>query len=126
MANAVFFDHIEVHVDDIPGYCEFLVRIFQGGRYKVISQTGTSMFITNEGINFEVKKRKIAAAPIAAGFCRPCLRMESAKEFIENQLKLEIENTVVNPDGDCYFFTDHEGITWHIKNYLVKDKSVNW
>lgn len=126
MSNAVFFDHIEVHVNNIPEYCEFLKKIFQGGRYKVISETGTSMFVSNDGVNFEVKKRKISEEPIFSGFCKPCLRMESAKEFIENELKLAITETVTNPDGFCFFFTDHEGITWHIKDYLVRDKYTNW
>lgn len=126
MSNAVFFDHIEVHVENVPEYCAFLKKIFQGGRYKVISETGTSMFISNDGINFEVKKKKTGNAPIFSGFCKPCLRMENAKVFIENELKLKIDQTVANPDGDCYFFTDHEGITWHIKDYLTRDKYINW
>ena len=126
MSNSIFFDHIEVHVEDIAEYCEFLVKIFQGGRYKVISETGTSMFISNDGINIEVKKKKTSAMTAFAGFCKPCLRMENAKNFIENKLQLKIENTVSNPDGDCYFFVDHEGITWHVKDYLIKDKYINW
>lgn len=126
MSNAVFFDHIEVHVENIPEYCAFLQKIFQGGRYKVISETGTSMFVSNDGINFEVKKKKTDASTVFAGFCKPCLRMENAKHFIENELQLKIENTVDNPDGHCYFFVDHEGITWHVKDYLVRDKYINW
>lgn len=126
MTNAVFFDHIEVHVKNIPEYCAFLMKIFQGGRYKVISETGTSMFVSNDGINFEIKKRKTSDKPIFAGFCKPCLRMENAKDFIENQLKLRIDDTVANPDGNCYFFVDHEGITWHVKDYLIRDKYINW
>lgn len=126
MSNTVFFDHIEVHVENIPEYCAFLKKIFQGGRYKVISETGTSMFVSNDGINFEVKKKKIGSAPIFSGFCKPCLRMENAKEFIEHELKLSITETVTNPDGFCYFFDDHEGITWHIKDYLIRDKFTNW
>jgi len=126
MSNSIFFDHIEVHVENIAEYCEFLVKIFQGGRYKVISESGTSMFISNDGINIEVKKKKTSAMTAFAGFCKPCLRMENAKNFIENKLQLKIENTVSNPDGDCYFFVDHEGITWHVKDYLIKDKYINW
>lgn len=126
MSKPVFFDHIEVHVENIPQYCEFLVALFQGGRYKVISETGTSMFVSNDDIHFEIKQQKVTDRPAAAGFCNPCLRMENAKEFIENQLKLQIIKTVSNPDGDCHFFDDHEGITWHVKDYLVRDKFVNW
>lgn len=126
MSNAVFFDHIEVHVENISEYCTFLKKLFQGGRFKVISETGTSMFITNDGINIEVKKKKTSVMVAIAGFCKPCLRMENAKKFIEHELQLKIENTVSNPDGDCYFFVDHEGITWHVKDYLIKDKYINW
>ena len=79
MSNPVFFDHIEVHVEDIPKYCAFLVKIFQGGRHKVISKSGTSMFASNDGIHIEIKKKKINDMPIPVGFCNPCLRMENAK-----------------------------------------------
>lgn len=124
--NPVFFDHIEVHVEDIPKYCEFLVRMFQGGRYKVISDTGTSMFVSNDGMHIEIKNKKTGQRPVSSGFCNPCVRMEKAKEHIEKELKLKIDQTLQNPDGACYFFTDHEGITWHIKEYLVRDKFINW
>ena len=126
MSNTVFFDHIEVHVNNIPEYCVFLKKIFQGGRYKVISETGTSMFISNDGINIEVKKNKTSNKTVFAGFCKPCLRMKNAKHFIENELQLKIDNIVSNPDGNCYFFVDHEGITWHVKDYLSRDKYINW
>lgn len=126
MSQPVFFDHIEVHVESIPEYCEFLVRIFQGGRYRVISETGTSMFASNDGLHIEVKKKRVNDIPSPAGFCNPCLRMENARDFIENRLKLHITKTVLNPDGDCHFFDDHEGITWHVKDYLVRDKYINW
>lgn len=126
MNTAVFFDHIEVHVKDIPQYCSFLVKLFQGGRYKVISESGTSMFKSNDGINIEIKLKDQNGLPAKAGFCQPCLRMENAKSFIEDQLNLTITLTVNNPDGNCYFFADHEGITWHIKDYLIQDKYINW
>lgn len=126
MSNPVFLDHIEVHVDNIAAYCEFLVKIFQGGRYHVITDSGISMFASNEGINIEVKKRSPGIAPLASGFCNPCLRMAHAREFIENELALTIERTISSADGNCYFFTDHEGIAWHIKDYLKKDQYTNW
>lgn len=122
----VFFDHIEVHVDDIPRYCDFLVKMFHGGRYKVISESGTSMFASNDGINIELKKKTPEKTANHAGFCNPCLRMENAKAFITNELKFNITFTTKNPDGNCYFFDDHEGITWHIKEYLVRDIYINW
>jgi hypothetical protein len=122
----IYFDHIEVHVNDIPGYCNFLTKMFCGGRYRVISDTGTSMFASHDGINIEIKKKKTDLMPIASGFCNPCVRMENAKEHIEKNLKLTIDQTLQNPDGACYFFKDHEGIVWHIKEYLVRDKYINW
>lgn len=126
MNNIVFFDHIEVHVENIPEYCKFLVKLFKGGRYKVISSTGTSMFLSNDGINIEIKQKNAGINPVSAGFCNPGLRTENAKDFIEKELNLKIINTAKNPDGNVYFFVDHEGITWHIKDYLHKDQYVNW
>lgn len=124
--DQVFFDHVEVHVEDVVNYCKFLVKLFNGGRHKVISDTGTSMFVSNDGINIEIKKREVKDFPHASGFCNPCLRMEHAKDFIEHTLKFKITKTVSNPDGGCYFFNDHEGITWHVKDYLIRDKFINW
>ncbi len=126
MNQPIFFDHIEVHVNDVVRYCEFLFKMFDGGRYKVISESGVSMFASNDGINIEVKQRTLDSSPILSGFCNPCLRMENAKDFIQNELNFEISNTIQNQDGNCYFFDDHEGITWHIKEYLVRDIYINW
>ncbi|MFH1581680.1 MAG: hypothetical protein ABIC39_06345 [Pseudomonadota bacterium] len=126
MNKPIFFDHIEVHVSDIPAYCDFLVKMFQGGRYKTISESGTAMFISNEGLNIEIKKKQADKMPCAVGFCNPCLRTEQAKDFIERTLRLKIDRTINNPDGACYFFADHERIVWHIKDYLKKDEYVNW
>lgn len=124
--HPVFFDHIEVHVDDIDKYCFFLETLFQGGRSKVISPSGTSMFKSNDGVNIEVKKRKVEQAPSPSGFCRPCLRMMNARTMILDTLGYEIESTIQNEDGNVYFFTDYEGITWHIKEHLIVDKFCNW
>src|SRR3989339_1279715 len=107
-SEAVYFDHIEVHVKDIPKYCTFLKMIFKGGRAKVISPSGTSIFISNDGLCIEIKKNDTPVRPNKAGFCLPCLRMKSAKVFIEKTLKLKIEKVVTNPDGKVYFFSDHE------------------
>lgn len=126
MSNAVFFDHIEAHVDDIPAYCAFLTKIFQGGRYQVTTESGISMFASNDGLRIEIKQRKPDLPATASGFCNPCLRMENAKQFIENELGFTIERTISSADGNCYFFTDHEGIAWHVKDYLKLDKYVNW
>lgn len=126
MTTPTFFDHIEVHVNDIPKYCRFLKTVFGSGRYKVISDSGTAMFKSDDGLNIEIKKKDSQDLATAAGFCNPCLRREKAKNFIEKKLKLKITKAVDNPDGKCYFFIDHEGITWHIKEYLAQDKYINW
>jgi hypothetical protein len=126
MGKVVLFDHVEVHVKDIPGYCDFLVKIFQGGRHHVISDSGTAMFVSNDGYAVEIKQKKGEDAPIAAGFCNPCLRTEGAKSFIEDHLGLEITLTVSNDDGNIYFFVDHEGATWHMKDYMLLDSQINW
>ena len=55
-----------------------------------------------------------------------CLRMNGAKDFIQKSLRLPITKIVENPDGSVFFFQDHEGVTWHIKDYLARDKFVNW
>lgn len=126
MSTHVFFDHIEVHVEDIQKYCAFLIKIFQGGRYKIISDTGISMYKSNDGINIEIKKKEKDDLPNSTGYCNPCLRMANAKKFIENILGFNITKTITNPDGNCYFFDDHENITWHIKEYLNEDLYINW
>ena len=46
--------------------------------------------------------------------------------IIEDDLGCEITQTVENDDGHIYFFVDHEGVTWHIKDYLLLDSQVNW
>ena len=111
----VCFDHIEVHVADIKKYCEFLLSVFEGGTYKKVSESGTSMFTSPEGINVEVKLKKTAEAPIMSGFCNPCLRRPGAQQFIQS-LGFQITRVRDTPEGMVYFFEDHEGVTWHIKD----------
>lgn len=111
----VSFDHIEVHVGDIAGYCEFLKKLFAGGAYKVISASGTSMFVSPDGIQIEVKKKKLDTLPEMSGFCNPCLRMPNPREHITG-LGLAIDKELSAPFGMVYFFRDHEGVTWHIKD----------
>jgi hypothetical protein len=112
---AVRFDHIEVHVSDIAKYCDFLNKLFEGGSSKVISESGTSMYSSPDGINIEVKKRKVVPLPKMSGFCNPCLRRPNPKEFI-TELGFVIDKELSAPFGMVYFFTDHEGVTWHIKD----------
>jgi len=109
------FDHIEVHVSEIEKYCKFLVTIFEGGSYEIISESGTSMFTSSDGIHIEVKKRKNDHSPQMTGFCNPCLRRLDPKAFIRG-LGLEIESERDASFGKVYFFKDHEGISWHIKD----------
>ena len=126
MRTTASFDHIEAHVADVPGYCAFLVKVFGGGRHKVISESGTAMFISPDGLCVEVKRREVSAPPAASGICNPCLRREGARGFIEQELGFRIEKTAENPSGKVYFFTDHEGILWHIKDYSQKDGYISW
>ena len=108
-------DHIEVHVSDIQLYCLFLKNIFEGGTFEIISQSGTSMFTSPEGINIEVKKMKTSGDPSLRGFCNPCLRRTDPEALLLNQ-NMEIVSEQDTPSGKVYFFKDHEGITWHIKD----------
>lgn len=126
MDKAVYFDHIEAHVGDIKGYCEFLVKLFRGGKYKQVSDNGTSMYLNPQGFAVEVKKKGIDAAPAAAGICMPCIRLENPEDFIEKELGLSIEKSFDLADGKVHFFTDHEGVTWHAKSYTHKDKTVDF
>jgi hypothetical protein len=109
------FDHIEAHVCDITRYCEFLSALFEGGAFEIISPSGTSMYTSPEGINIEVKKKIIIDAPTMSGFCNPCLRRPDPKELLA-KLNLRIESEQATPIGKVYFFKDHEGVTWHIKD----------
>lgn len=109
------FDHIETHVREINRYCDFLVTIFEGGTYEKISDSGTSMYSSPEGIHIEVKKTKLDQAPVSVGFCNPCLRRQDAKAFI-SRLGLTIDKELLSPEGPVFFFTDYEGIQWHMKD----------
>ena len=109
------FDHVEAHVTDIVSYCQFLVSLFEGGSYEVIYPSGTSMFTSPEGINIEVKKKKISDAPTMSGFCNPCLRRPDPKSLLA-KLNLQIESEQDAPFGKVFFFKDLEGVTWHIKD----------
>lgn len=109
------FDHVEVHVADIKQYCDFLVALFEGGFFEVISQSGTSMFTSPEGVHIEVKKKKNDQPPVMSGFCNPCLRGPNPKVLIF-KLGLEIESEQDASFGKVYFFKDHEGVMWHMKD----------
>jgi hypothetical protein len=122
------FDHIEVHVTNPLTYSKFLKKIFGGGRYKKISDNGTYMFLSNDLFHIEVKKANnssIVNEISNVGFQFPCLRMKGALDHLNNISELKIDYNIENPDGACYFFTDYEGIKWHIKDYEILDKYVN-
>lgn len=121
----VLFDHIEIHVDDIPAYCDFLVRLFDGGRHRRISDTGVHMFLTPGGQAFEIKRRVTEQPAARSGFCLPCIRTSGARAHLE-ALGLAVDDTSTNADGNIYFFTDHEGIQWHAKEYDHADAQVSW
>ncbi|HAH05345.1 MAG TPA: hypothetical protein DCM05_02290 [Elusimicrobia bacterium] len=126
MVLTASFDHIEAHVKDVPAYCLFLVKLFGGGRHKVVDAAGTAMFISPEGLCVEVKKRAVPSPPAASGICQPCLRRSGAKRFIEEELGFPIDRTAENASGKVYFFTDREGVVWHLKDYAQKDEFVSW
>ena len=119
------FDHIEVHVSDISEYINFLKKIFEGGEFKVLTEDGVSMYKSPEGLFIELKPKDTNADPILSGFCQPCLRKHNAKEFIDKN-NLEIVNEVETTNGKVYFFKDHEGIIWHLKDYENRDWTNNW
>lgn len=109
------FDHVEVHVSEVRKYCDFLAAVFEGGSYRVISESGTSMFTSPDGIHIEVKKKKVDQAPEMSGFCNPCLRCPDPKALIL-RMGLKIESEQATSFGKVYFFKDNEGVTWHIKD----------
>ncbi len=119
------FDHIEVFVNNINDYIDFLKKLFEGGEIKKLSENGTSMFKSPEGLFIELKNKEIASKPILSGFCQPCLRKLNAKEFIDKN-NLEIVSEAESTNGKIFFFKDHEGIIWHLKDYEDRDWTNNW
>ena len=120
------FDHIEIHVRDTSLYVTFLKKLFGGGRFKRISEKNTYMFLTVDNIRFEIKEYKYKfETQNHIGFCLPCLRMKQALKHLNKFSEIKIYKTVMNPDGPCFFFTDHEGICWHMKDYEILDIFTN-
>ena len=70
------FDHIEVHVTNSKKYASFLKKIFEGGRFKKISDDETYMFISNDNFHIEIKEnknfQKIFKKYNGIGYCMPC------------------------------------------------------
>jgi len=125
MDNKVYLDHIEAHVDDIKGYCEFLIKLFRSGKFKQVNENGTSMYINPDGVAIEIKKKEEGLNPVNAGICMPCIRLENPEAHIE-ELGFKIEKSFDLPDGKVHFFTDHENIVWHAKSYTHKDATVSF
>ena len=125
----IHFDHVEIHVKNSTKYIKFLKKIFNSGRFKKISKNNTYMFLTAEGIRFEVKENLLFKNNFdlenGVGFCLPCLRMKSALKFIKTIKGIKIIKILENPDGPCIFFRDYEGIDWHIKDYEFLDLYTN-
>jgi hypothetical protein len=123
------FDHIEVHVRNSKIYAEFLLKLFDGGRVKNIAEKNIFMFLSKDNLHIEIKEVKIINNEIDIdshiGFCLPCLRMKNALNHINKLDGIKIIKTINNPDGECIFFKDYEGILWHIKDYEHLDLFVN-
>jgi hypothetical protein len=125
----IHFDHIEIHVKNSYNYVLFLKKFFPVSRFKKISENLTYMFLTGDGIRFEIKENKSFDYKFDinthVGFCLPCLRMEGAMHHIEAIQEVAIFKIIDNPDGPCIFFKDYEGIDWHIKDYTNLDVYTN-
>lgn len=125
----IHFDHFEIHVKNSTLYIQYLHKLFKGGRSKRISENNTYMFLSPDLIRFEIKENINFSInfdiSINIGLCLPCLRMKDAKLHLESIKEINIKKIVTNPDGLCYFFTDHEAIDWHIKDYEILDLYVN-
>ena len=123
------FDHIEVHVKNSKYYAEFLIKLFDGGRIKKISDNNTYMFVSNDQIHIEIKENKDFKKEFniydGVGFCLPCLRMKGAKQHLSKFTEITITKEIENPEGACIFFKDLENIDWHIKDYDCLDIYVN-
>jgi hypothetical protein len=104
---------------------KFLKKLFEGGEFKELSENGTSMFKSPDGLFIELKIKDTKYGPILSGFCQPCLRRRNAKKFIDEN-SLEIVSEAESPNGKIYFFKDHEGIIWHLKDYENRDWTNNW
>lgn len=125
----IIFDHIEIHVSNSLKYSNFLKKLFKIGRFKKISENNTYMFLTSDNLRFEIKESKIYTEIFninnGKGFCLPCLRMKNALTHLKTLENITITKTIKNPDGDCIFFKDLEGIDWHIKDYETLDIFTN-
>ncbi|HSM05219.1 MAG TPA: hypothetical protein VK858_11350 [Longimicrobiales bacterium] len=110
----VRLDHVEVHIDDSTTYCAFLERLFQGGRSRSLDDRGTRLFVAPGGERFEIKVREPGAKPARSGVCMPCLRTPEPRVFV-SRLGLPVDFIGDSPEGEVVFFTDPQGVQWHVK-----------
>lgn len=113
--DTVHLDHVEIHVDDPASYCVFLARLFRGGRHGALDPGGTRLFVTPGGDRFEVKRREPGATPVRAGVCMPCVRTADPRRLVE-ELGRTVDFTGESPEGEVVFFTDPQGVQWHVKS----------
>lgn len=125
MSEGVQLDHLEIHVRDVPRYCDFLVALFRGGAWRVLDAGGVAMYRTPDGAFFELKPRAVDGPPARSGVCLPCLRMPDPLDHLA-ALGLTVVETAENASGRIHFFTDHEGVEWHVKDYPRPDPALDW
>jgi hypothetical protein len=124
--SPVELDHLEIHVRDLPAYREFLVALFRGGDYRVLTDDGITMYRAPGGQCFELKPRaEGAVAPDRSGVCLPCIRMADPMPHLRD-LGVTPHETVENERGHIHFFRDAEGVEWHVKDYPRPDPAVDW
>ena len=113
--RAVRLDHVEIHIDDPSSYCVFLEKLFRGGGSRRLDDQGTRLFVAPGGERFEIKRREPGVAPVRSGVCMPCLRTPDPRALI-NGLGLSVDVEGRSPEGDVLFFTDPQGVQWHVKS----------
>ena len=122
----VEFDHLEIHVRDVPAYRAFLAALFRGGDYRILNDEGVTMYRTPCGRCFELKPRAPdATPPDRSGVCLPCIRMTDPLPHLAS-LRITPDTTVENEHGRIHFFTDAEGVEWHVKDWPRPDPAVDW
>ena len=113
--SAVRIDHVEIHIDDPDAYCLFLERLFRGGGSRTLDEDGTRLFVAPGGERFEIKRRDPGITPVRSGVCMPCLRTGDPRGLV-HALGLSIDLEGRSPEGDVLFFTDPQGVQWHVKS----------
>ena len=88
------FDHIEIHVKNSYNYVLFLKKLFPISRFKKISDNHTYMFLTGDGIRFEIKENisfeHTFDINTHVGFCLPCLHVPFTKQITYKREQTEV------------------------------------